>query len=125
MNTETRSSSRRPFTYWSRVPIIDFILNTPILIARIVGWVDPVHPAPDALLYIAVIPFSLHGAATVLAFMLGSDTRQRLRRSHIRAALKNYHSEKGVSEYEVGEVEHYKCVPYKQLTDNTVVNEVN
>ena len=109
-------------------PIIDFILNTPILIARIVGWADPVHPVPAALLYIAVISFSLNGAATVLAFTLGSDTRQILRQRHIRAALKNYHSDKGVSEYEVGEVEEagqHKCVPYKQLTDNIVVNEVN
>ena len=112
-------------------PIIDFILSTPLLIARMVSWADPVNPVPDALLYIATIFVSLHGAVTVVAFMLGPDTRQRLRRSHIRVALKNYHSKKGVSEYEVGEVEnseevgHYKCVPYKQITDNTVVDKVN
>ena len=106
-------------------PIIDFIMYTPFLIARIVGWADPVHPVPDALLYIAIIFFSLQGGVTALAFMLGSDTRQRLRWSHIRAALKNYHSKKGVSEYEVGEVENSEEVghsPYKQITDNTVVD---
>ena len=112
-------------------PIIDFIMNTPFLIARIVGWADPVNPVPAALLYIAIIFFSLQGGVTALAFMLGSDTRQRLRWSHIQAALKNYHSEKGVSEYKVEEVEdseevgHYKRVPYKQITDNIVVDKVN
>ena len=111
-------------------PIIDSIMYTPILIARIVGWADPVNPVPAALQYIAIIFFSLQGAVTALAFMLGSDTRQRLRWSHIRAALKNYHSEKGVLEYEVEvedseEVGQHKRVPYKQITDNTVVDKVN
>ena len=65
----------------------------------------------------------------MLAFILESNTRQRLKWSHIRAALKNYHSEKGVSEYEVREVKeieevgHYKHVPYKQSTDNTGVDK--
>ena len=109
-------------------PIIDFILNTPILIARILGWADPVNPVPDALLYIAIISVSLQGAVTVLAFMLEANTRQRLKWNHIRVALKNYHSKKDVSEYEVGEVDnseevgHYKRAPYKQITDNTVVD---
>ena len=112
-------------------PIIDIILSIPFIIARILGWADPVHPVPLPLLYFATIFVSLYGAVTVLAFMLESSTRQRLRWSHIRAAFKNYHSEKGVSEYEVGEVEnseevgHYKHTPYKQITDNTVVDKVN
>ena len=112
-------------------PIIDVTVSIPLIIARILGWVDPVQPVPDALLYIAIISVTLHGTVTVLAFMLESNTRQRLRWSHIRASLKNYHSEKGVSEYEVREVEeemddseevgHYKkSVTYKQITDKTV-----
>ena len=107
-------------------PIIDFILSTPLLIARILGWADPVHPVPAALLYIAIISVSLQGAATALAFMLESNTRQRLRWSHIRAAFKNYNSKKGISEYEVEVTEeaestkeagHYEHMPYKQITD--------
>ena len=114
-------------------PLILFVLNIPLVINRIVGWAHRSDPVL-ALWYISGVTFPLYGAVTVLAFMLESDTRQRLRWSHIRAAFKNYNSKKGISEYEIEVTEeaestkeagHYKHVPYKQITDNTVVDKVN
>ena len=128
---EHRNKILKSETFYLLVyPLIYFILSIPLIVTRIAGWAKPVHTIP-ALLYISGICFSLNGAIFVMAFMLESNTRQRLRWSHIRAALKNYHSEKGVSEYEIREVEDseevgdYKRVPYKQITDNTVVDEVD
>jgi hypothetical protein len=83
-------------------PLIFSFLLLPALAVRLQGWIAPQHLILG-LWYLSVVTANLNGAVISLAFLLDKDTRQRLKWSHIRAAFKNYFSQKRVSEYPIDE----------------------
>lgn len=108
-------------------PLIYFFLTLPIVITRIQNWARPQSPVV-ALWYVSAISLYLHGAAIVLAFVLESGTRRKLKWNHIRAAFRNYNSTKGVSEFTIGDREEpgggeHKEVLYQRFTNDTIIEE--
>ena len=103
-------------------PVICIVLFLPLVATRIQSWIKPENPS-IALWYLSGILYPFIGTIIVLAFTLDSDTRRRLNWAHVRAAVRDYHTRKVVTEYVVGVAtsEGGEDVPYKQLTDNTVV----
>lgn len=101
-------------------PVIFIILFLPLIANRILSWAEPGKPSL-VLWYLSGICQPLVGIIFVLAFTLDADTRRRLNWAHLRAAFRNYHSKKVVSEYQLGEEE---AVPYHKITDRTVMEEI-
>lgn len=108
-------------------PLICIILFIPQVCNRLQSWIQPENPSLF-LWHLSGICYPLLGTIFVLTLTLNSDTRRRLRWSHIHAAVTNYHSKKVVSEYVTGKVEDSDSeegVPYKQLNDDITLEMID
>jgi hypothetical protein len=107
-------------------PLLFVLLGIPSILLRVQLWIYP-NLTVLTLWYLRALIGNSGGLPFVLAFLLlDKDTRSRLKWTQMRAAIRNYHASKGVSEYSTdvvteGEVEggSQHKVSYRQLSDNS------